>query len=165
MTRNDLNKIYNIYTALTAILVVGTVFTLSNRTNSYYIQINNNYYLPDIITPLNADFGTTDDPETNIIREITAYNVGDETQTDDTPCIGAANIDLCELIEQGVSVCASNAYPLHSIINIENYGECVVLDRMAKRYSKRVDIAMEKEAKQEALNFGIKKLKVNLLNK
>ena len=41
--------------------------------------------------------------------------------------------------------------------------QCVVVDRMNKRYHNRVDIAMKKDEKPKALNFGVRKLKVTVL--
>jgi len=97
------------------------------------------------------------------VREVTAYNVGDPAQTDDTPCIGASNLNLCEALEAGKRVCASNAYPMYSIIYIEGYGECEILDRMNKKYNKRVDIAFKKSEKIKALIWGKQTRKVYLI--
>ena len=43
-----------------------------------------------------------------VVREVTAYTLGRVEETDDTPCIGASNKDLCKLAEQGIQTCASN---------------------------------------------------------
>ena len=93
-------------------------------------------------------------------RFVTAYNVGDSSQTDNSPCVGASNLDLCKLVKYGVPVCAANFVPLGSKLKIEGYGECYVLDRMNKKYSDRVDIAFPKGDKR-AKEWGIKSLKVN----
>lgn len=91
----------------------------------------------------------------------TAYNLLKE-QTDNTPCIGAGNHNLCELRpilkEKGISICASRDLPLHTLIYIENIGECEILDRLNVRYkgTNRVDILMK--TRQEALNFGKREL-------
>lgn len=94
------------------------------------------------------------------LRTVTAYNVGIEAQTDDTPCIGATGEDLCEALERGEKICAANFVKLGTVITIEGYGECIVKDRMARRYSDRVDIAMKATEYQQALNWGVRELKV-----
>lgn len=103
------------------------------------------------------------------IREITAYNVGDPYQTDDSPCIGASNKNLCEMVENGENICAANFVPFGTKLHItsENGWEmtCVVEDRMNSRYKNRVDIAMSLEEKQRALQFGVQNLNVRILGK
>lgn len=90
-----------------------------------------------------------------IVREVTAYNVGIQEQTSDDPCIGAAGQDLCRLVRRGVNVCAANFVELGTVLRIEGYGECVVLDRMNSRFPHRVDIAMAEDEVEEALEFGV----------
>lgn len=102
-----------------------------------------------------AGFAETRAP--GIVREITAYNVGVRKQTGDEPCIGATGIDLCRLIERGRSVCAANFVALGTILRIKGYGECVVLDRMNRRYAHRVDVAMGEEEVEKAVEFGIQR--------
>lgn len=97
------------------------------------------------------------------VREVTAYNVGVKAQTSDTPCIGASGRDLCELVERNVKVCAANFVPLGTILKIDAYGECIVLDRMHSRFSHRVDIAMKEDEIEEARKFGIQKRVVEAL--
>jgi len=91
---------------------------------------------------------------TGILREVTAYNVGVREQTSDTPCIGAGGHDLCLLLERNVKVCAANFVALGTILMIEKFGECVVLDRMHRRFAHRVDVAMREHEIGEALEFG-----------
>jgi 3D (Asp-Asp-Asp) domain-containing protein len=91
---------------------------------------------------------------TRIVREVTAYNVGVREQTSDTPCIGAGGHDLCRLLERNVKVCAANFVPLRTILKIEKFGECIVLDRLHRRFAHRVDIAMREHEIEEALEFG-----------
>jgi hypothetical protein len=43
---------------------------------------------------------------------------------------------------QGLKVCAANFVDHETNLNIEGYGECVVLDRMNRRFAHRVDIAV-----------------------
>lgn len=92
-----------------------------------------------------------------IVREVTAYNVGVKEQTSDTPCIGAGGDDLCRLITQSTKVCAANFVPLGTILAIEKIGECVVLDRLHRRYPHRVDIAMREHETREAREFGLQR--------
>jgi len=92
-----------------------------------------------------------------IVREVTAYNVGVREQTSETPCIGASGKNLCELVERNVKVCAANFVPLGTTLRIEGYGVCVVLDRMHRRFSHRVDIAMRENEIDEARQFGLRK--------
>lgn len=81
---------------------------------------------------------------------VTAYTLSKD-ETDDTPCIGAGNHNLCEL-SKTTKVCASNMFPLHTKIYIEGIGECEILDRMNRRYKNRVDVLFD--TKQKAINFG-----------
>ena len=102
------------------------------------------------------------------IREVTAYNVGDPAQCDSTPCIGAySKVNLCEEVAKGTNVCASNFVPLGTKLLIEAENgwnmECIVWDRMAKRFSNRVDIAMNLWEKDRAVNFGKQRLSVKIL--
>ncbi len=92
-----------------------------------------------------------------ILREVTAYNVGVRAQTNGDPCIGASGHDLCELVEREVKVCAANFVPLGTVLKIDEYGECVVLDRTHRRFSHRVDIAMREGEIEEALEFGLQR--------
>lgn len=96
-------------------------------------------------------------PLAGIVREVTAYNVGVREQTSATPCIGAGGIDLCKLVRRGMKVCAANFVDLGTILRIEEYGECVVLDRINRRYGHRVDIAMQEDEVDEALEFGLQR--------
>ena len=90
-----------------------------------------------------------------LVREVTAYNVGMRGQTSDEPCIGATGKNLCRLVAKGLKICAANFVDPETILNIEGYGECVVLDRMNRRFAHRVDIAMRKDEVDRALEFGI----------
>ena len=92
-----------------------------------------------------------------ILREVTAYNVGVRAQTNIDPCIGASGHNICELIQRDVKVCAANFVPLGTVLKIDEYGECVVLDRMHRRFSHRVDIAMREGEIEEALEFGLQR--------
>lgn len=102
------------------------------------------------------------------IREVTAYNVGDPSQTDNRPCIGAySKVNLCEEVKKGTKVCAANFVPLGTKLQITaNNGwefECIVWDRMNSRFANRVDIAMSLEEKDRAIKFGLQNLTVRIL--
>lgn len=99
----------------------------------------------------------------SIIREVTAYNVGIAAQTDDTPCISANGENICEAVKAGFKRCAANFVPLGSKLKIANYGECLVTDRLNRRFVNRVDIAMASFEKERAINFGLQKLLVEVV--
>jgi 3D (Asp-Asp-Asp) domain-containing protein len=98
------------------------------------------------------------------IRVVSAYNVGDPNQTDDTPCIAANGEDICKALLAGEKRCAANFVPLGTVLHVETVGVCLVTDRMNKRYRNHVDIAMQLDEYQQALQFGRKKLKVKILD-
>ncbi len=79
------------------------------------------------------------------IRVVTAYNVGDPRQTDDTPCISANGENICSALANGEMRCAANFVPLGSRLHVDKIGVCLVTDRMNRRYRNRVDIAMRKD--------------------
>ena len=106
-----------------------------------------------VVTPA----GFAQNPVPGSVREVTAYNVGVKRQTDDTPCLGATGENLCRLVARGLKVCAANFVAPETILNIEGYGECVVLDRTNRRFAHRVDIAMRKDEADRALEFGIQR--------
>jgi 3D (Asp-Asp-Asp) domain-containing protein len=101
--------------------------------------------------------GFVEDPTPRLVREVTAYNVGVRGQTNDDPCIGATGRNLCRLVAQGLKICAANFVDPETILNIEGYGECVVLDRMNRRFAHRVDIAMREDEVDRAIEFGIQR--------
>ncbi len=98
------------------------------------------------------------------IRVVTAYNVGDPRQTDDTPCISANGENICIALVNGEMRCAANFVPLGSRLYVDKIGVCLVTDRMNKRYRNRVDIAMQKDEYRKARRFGRQKLHVKILD-
>jgi 3D (Asp-Asp-Asp) domain-containing protein len=104
-----------------------------------------------------AQAGSAERRPAAVVREVTAYNLGVREQTSGEPCIGATGRNLCRLAKQGLKICAANFVEPDTVLNIEGYGECVVLDRMNRRYAHRVDIAMQKDQVDEALEFGIQR--------
>ncbi|MDF1498769.1 MAG: hypothetical protein P1P85_05480 [Patescibacteria group bacterium] len=96
------------------------------------------------------------------LREVTAYNAGDPSQTDSTPCIGAMGTNICKKLAEGKKICAANFVKLGTVLNIKGYGDCVVEDRMNSRFKNRVDIAMEAHEKSRAIAFGLQNLSITI---
>jgi 3D (Asp-Asp-Asp) domain-containing protein len=115
------------------------------------------------ITTVDDPAGFVEKPNSGLVREVTAYNVGVKQQTSDEPCIGATGENLCRLVARGLKVCAANFVEPETILNIEGYGECIVLDRMHRRFSHRVDIAMREDEVDRALEFGIQRRQVEVI--
>ena len=109
------------------------------------------------IMTVNNQNGFVENQPPGFVREVTAYNVGMRGQTSDAPCIGTTGKNLCRLVARGIKVCAANFVAPETILHIEGYGECVVLDRINRRFSHRVDIAMRKNEVDRALEFGIQR--------
>jgi len=97
------------------------------------------------------------------LREVTAYNVGDPSQNYGDPCESANGENICAALDSGSKRCAANFVPFGTILRIAHYGVCTVTDRMNKRYSDRVDIAMKKDEKKKALRFGLRRLQVTVV--
>lgn len=114
------------------------------------------------IMPADDRFGAVEHPIPGLVREVTAYNVGRRKQTSDQPCIGATGRNLCRLVAQGLKICAANFVEPDTILHIEGYGECVVLDRLNRRFSHRVDIAMRGDEVDKALEFGVQRRHVEV---
>ncbi len=93
------------------------------------------------------------------VRVVTAYTLRPE-ETDDSPCIGAYNDNLCE-ISKTVQVCASNEFERGTKLKVGDV-ECIVMDRMSQRFKNRVDLV--KSNLGEALLFGRQKLEVAVVN-
>lgn len=91
---------------------------------------------------------------------VTAYT-SHVNQTDDSPCIAARNVDVCRLYAMGQLVCASNDYALGTLLTVDGYGTCRVLDRMNARYTGtgRVDVYMGYDLTR-ARAWGIRKVRV-----
>jgi 3D (Asp-Asp-Asp) domain-containing protein len=97
------------------------------------------------------------------IMPVTAYNIGDVNQCSGDPCISANGENICMALDMGYKRCAANFVPLGTRLNIEGFGQCVVTDRMNSRYHHRVDIAMKKDEYKQAKEFGLKRLKIEVL--
>lgn len=95
------------------------------------------------------------------IMEVSAYNLI-ESQCDNSPLIGAFGDNLMEMMDSGIQVCASNTFPRGTKLQIQGFGECVVMDRMAKKYKNHIDICMGTDVEQ-ATDFGRQHLLVKVL--
>jgi len=98
------------------------------------------------------------------VRRISAYNAGDVNQCDGDPCTAANGENICEALERGYKRCAANFVPFGTILDIEGYGECMVVDRMNARFPDGVDIAMKYTEKAKALQFGRRSLNVKIIS-
>jgi len=96
-------------------------------------------------------------------RVITAYN-SEAAQCDSSPCITANGFNLCTYgVEDSI---AANFLPFGTKVRIPDlFGQRVFLvrDRMHTRYSDRIDVWMVD--KQEAIRFGVKVAKIEVLDK
>jgi 3D (Asp-Asp-Asp) domain-containing protein len=115
------------------------------------------------IMAVDSQTGFAEHPTPGLVREVTAYNVGVRGQTSSRPCLGATGENLCRLLARGLKVCAANFVDPETILHIDGYGECVVLDRMNRRFAHRVDIAMRKHEVDKALEFGIQRRHVKVI--
>lgn len=121
-------------------------------------------YADSMMSPLLLHKNQKYTVKSETIRVVTAYNVGDPRQTDDTPCIAANGEDICSALAKGEMRCAANFVPLGSHLYVDKIGVCLVTDRMNRRYRNRVDIAMEKDEYHKARRFGRQKLQVKILD-
>jgi 3D (Asp-Asp-Asp) domain-containing protein len=121
-------------------------------------------YADSMMSPLLLHKNQKYTVKSETIRVVTAYNVGDPRQTDDTPCIAANGEDICSALANGEVRCAANFVPLGSHLYVDKIGVCLVTDRMNRRYRNRVDIAMEKDEYHKARRFGRQKLQVKILD-
>ena len=153
MRSKEKGKILNLATSTKSIFILLIIFTAfdiayADPMMSPFLYSKNQYYKVTSET----------------IRVVTAYNVGDPSQTDDTPCISANGENICRALANGEMRCAANFVPLGSRLYVDKIGVCLVTDRMNKRYRNRVDIAMQKDEYRKALRFGQQKLHVKILD-
>lgn len=99
-------------------------------------------------------------PRRNYKIPVTAYT-SDIAQTDDTPCITASGLDVCE---RGIeNIIAANFLQIGTRVRIpELYGDRIfyVEDRMNERYYYKMDIWMKEIA--DAKQFGVKYVTVEV---
>jgi len=99
---------------------------------------------------------------------VTAYNAGDESQCDDTPCEASDLSNICDRLENGEKLVAANFVKLGSKIEIKNkdgviLGRYTVVDHTSSDYKYRVDIAFKLKEKKEALEIGKQTLLVRVI--
>ena len=140
-------------------VLVQSLFTLLIIFTAFGIA-----YADSMMSPLLLHKSQKYTVKSETIRVVTAYNVGDPRQTDDTPCIAANGEDICSALAKGEMRCAANFVPLGSHLYVDKIGVCLVTDRMNRRYRNRVDIAMEKDEYRKARRFGRQKLHVKILD-
>lgn len=97
---------------------------------------------------------------TGTVREVSAYT-STVAQTDATPCISADGSDICVRYAAGEGICATNAYPMGTVLSVDGLGTCVVADRMNARYRNRVDWYFGQDTPR-AIEFGIQNLYVEV---
>lgn len=97
---------------------------------------------------------------TGKLHSVSAYTSRVQ-ETDATPCISADGSNICERYAKGEKICATNDYPLGSVLAIQGLGRCIVRDRMNKRYTGtgRIDWYMGHDL-ISAKAWGIKSLQV-----
>jgi 3D (Asp-Asp-Asp) domain-containing protein len=94
----------------------------------------------------------------------TAYNAGVEAQTDSSPCTTANGENICNALARGLKRCAANNLKFGTRLLVEGYGECIVTDRMNKRFQNgEIDVAFELDQRDIALKFGAKKRLIKIL--
>jgi 3D (Asp-Asp-Asp) domain-containing protein len=147
------------------ILIVNGIAILVDKSVAFVNNPVGQYQVAEITVPHRAKIQPVAvfEAESQTVREVTAYNAGDPSQTDASPCITADGANACEALAQGEKICAANFAPLGSYLEIEGYGICRVADRMNSRFANRVDIAMEAHEKDRAVKFGLQHLEVSQL--
>lgn len=141
-----MNKILIVYIAVAGFLTL-TGFTLSKHEPETIVEP---IIEPELVYEYTAEFS--------------AYTLS-EDETDGDPCTSARNLNLCMLkpilAERNLKICASRDLPLDTMISIEGIGECIILDRMNIRYKGTGNIDILMDSKEDAINFGRKKLNYN----
>jgi len=98
------------------------------------------------------------------IYTVTAYN-SVPWQTDATPCISADGSNICKLRDLGDQSCAA-ALPFGTKVNIPGFGVCTVRDRLAPRFSYRIDVYFGgADQIQTAKQWGKRHVNVEVLDK
>ncbi|MCR4311712.1 MAG: 3D domain-containing protein [Candidatus Uhrbacteria bacterium] len=108
---------------------------------------------PVIVEPL---------PPPSVALVVTAYT-SSKSETDKSPCIAARKSNICKRFTKGEKLCASNRYPIGTVLAIENHGECTVADRTNRRHRDRVDLYFGHNRKA-AKKFGRQKLLVTVVS-
>lgn len=85
-------------------------------------------------------------------------------QTDASPEVGATGENIYKLLQKGIRTCASNDYKFGTKLIIPGIGECVVKDRMNRRYTGKnvVDVYLGYDTAR-AWKWGRKRLQVEVV--
>ena len=146
---------------ISALFFVGVIAVSVLVPSSVYADMN---LFPMRKSPA-SDYGSLPEsalaiPRKTFVVPITAYT-SDPWQTDNTPCITASGLNVCE---RGIeNVVAANFLPIGTRVRIpELYGEHVfyVEDRMNARYDRHLDIWMGDLADAKA--FGLKHAEIEV---
>ncbi|MDP2656342.1 MAG: hypothetical protein Q8P11_02135 [bacterium] len=109
-----------------------------------------------------VEVGTSSDPASKVMYvPATAYS-STVDQTDSSPCTTANGYNVCQNNQE--NVLAANFLPFGTRVRIPDmYGDRVftVQDRMAHRFSNRIDVWMK--SREAALQFGYRKVKIEVL--
>ncbi|MEK7451964.1 MAG: hypothetical protein AAB664_01380 [Patescibacteria group bacterium] len=129
---------------------------MNHRTNTLVIASAQNAAKPFGTLPVSSEAKI----RKTFMVPITAYT-SDVAQTDDTPCITASGMNVCDRNQE--DIVAANFLPIGTRVRIpEIYGERIfsVQDRMNARYHKRMDVWLKDLS--EAKRFGIKFAKIEV---
>ena len=101
--------------------------------------------------------------QTETIEIVTTAYTSSIAETDGSPCEAANGEDICKLFERGDKTCAANFLPFGTRVSIPIYGTCTVRDRMAHKFSRRLDLYFGGSAqKSKALEWGKRKEKITI---
>ena len=106
---------------------------------------------------------SVDEEDNSIIVEMSAYT-SREAETDSSPCISADGSNICNY---DGCVVASNDFDLGSKVEVEGFGDCIVKDRMNRRYSfsktgkYNMDMYMRYDL-DKALKFGRQQVNIKI---
>ena len=147
-------KIHPIIEVLAIFILAGITALIVVAFEDKTIYVNNEVEQNYPFNPCSLNTVTCDNErEEWQTAEASAYTSRPE-ETDDTPCISANGMDICQY--DGCIV-ATNHLPLNTYIEIEGFGKCLVADRMNRRYTYNIDIYFIYY--QDAINFGRKSIK------
>lgn len=162
-------RTFRVMKAAGAVLVLGTAFAWSAYGETKHHEAENAFIraqavetvqtpTEEVIAPPAPAYEPT--VEVGTVREVTAYT-SEVGQTDASPCVSANGMNICHLYAEGTNICATNAFPLGTVLVVDKLGTCVVHDRMNARYRNRVDWYFGYDTPR-ALEFGVQNLNVKI---
>ena len=126
-------------------------------------MIQNYNYLQDKYNTLLANsVNSVESQEEWIQYSITAYTCGDPAQN--TTHTLATGFDMTKARVANIPIVASDDIDLYTIIEIEDMGAFIVLDRMSVSGSQNGKIDILFEDKDEAFKFGRQTKRIRILN-